>query len=85
MSTDALVVGGSIHQRLERREELRRRGYRVTVVGSPRQGLAHLSRHSFEVCALDLTDVPRAREWRRQYTRTSATRGTELLEQALAG
>ena len=82
MSTDALVVGGTIHTRLERRKELRSQGYRVTVVGSPRQGLAHLSRHSFELCALDLTDVPRAREWRRDYRRTSSTRGTELLETA---
>lgn len=78
--TDALVVGGSIHTRLQRRAELRKQGYHVTLVNSPHQGLTQLGRHTFGLCALDLTDVPGAREWRRRYEWTSEIRGTVLLE-----
>jgi hypothetical protein len=84
---DALVVGGTIHTRLAVRKALRAHGYEVTIVASPRGGLAQLGRHDFTLCALDLSTERRARDWRLRYRRTSASRGTALLEvdPALAG
>ena len=76
--SDALVVGGSIHDRLALRTSLRDRGYRVTVTRTVRSGLAQLRRHDFAVCAVDLSNEPRRREWRWQFQHASAARGTDL-------
>lgn len=77
---DALVVGGSVHQRLSCRLELRMQGFRVTVEPSLTRGLKQLSRYPFAVCAVDLTGVTQASRWRRAYTSTSRTFGVKLVE-----
>lgn len=77
---EALVVGGSVHQRLSCRGELRTQGFRVTVEPSLTRGLKQLNRYPFAVCAVDLTDGPQANRWRRAYTSASRTCGVKLVE-----
>lgn len=77
---DALVVGGSIHDRLALRSQLSEDGYRVTITRSVRGGLAQLTRHDFALCALDLSTEERPRQWRRQYKQATAARGIPLYE-----
>jgi hypothetical protein len=78
---DALVVGGSIHVRLERRRSLQAEGYRVTIEGSTLRGLSRLRKHPYALCALDLTEVPRAKEWKRKYGSATRSCGTELRDE----
>ena len=78
MSGDALVVGGTIHDRLAQRERLRAHGFRVTLERSAHRGLTRLEKHPFAYCSVDLTDVPRASARRRRYDWASSKSGTEL-------
>jgi hypothetical protein len=80
MSTDALVVGQSVHTRIEARRRLRAEGFHVTVEKSAQRGLARLARHRFAVCAIDLTDVPGARTWKRHYGQAARSSDTELRD-----
>ena len=75
---DALVIGGSIHHRLALREQLRAAGYWVTLESSVRRGLSRLAQHHFELCSIDLRDVPQAPTWRRRFVDTCESRGTRL-------
>jgi hypothetical protein len=77
---DALVVGGSIHARLTRRQELVRRGYRVTVETSLLRGLAQLRRFPFTVCEVDLGELAYPRRWHREYAQACRARGVLLRE-----
>ena len=80
MRADALVVGGTIHHRLERRRSLQAEGFRVTVEGSTLRGLTRLRKHAYAVCALDLTDVHYPRDLKRRYGAATRSSGTELRD-----
>lgn len=78
MSPHALVVGGTIHARLTRRERLRAEGFHVTLERSTHRGLQRLSQHPYAVCSLDLTDVQQPRAWQQRYRHASSVQGTQL-------
>ena len=75
-----MVVGGDIAFRLDVRQQLLRDGFRVTIVRSPRRGLAQLRRHSFATCVLEISAMQRNRQMLQEYRRESERAGTSLSE-----
>ena len=80
---DVLVVG-SVNYCLDRRQELVRRGYRVTVARTGRQAVAFLQRHPFAMCRVQLACVERDRRLLRRLRDVSAQSGVPLHEDLAA-